>query len=60
MARFFLVQDTGGVIVGHGRADVFWGAGEEAKWYAGRLKHPGRLFLLVARKEALQATAGQR
>ncbi|MCZ6553730.1 MAG: murein transglycosylase A [SAR324 cluster bacterium] len=59
MARFFLVQDTGGVINGHGRADVFWGAGEEAKWYAGHLKHPGRLFLLVAKKEALQATAGQ-
>lgn len=57
MRRFFLVQDTGGVIKGQGRADVFWGQGEDAEWIAGQLKHPGRLFLLVARKEGLQPFA---
>ena len=53
--RFALVQDTGGVIKGHGRADIFWGEGESAEWIAGHLKHPGRLFLLVARKDALRS-----
>ena len=56
LRRFFLVQDTGGAISGHGRADIFWGIGREAEWIAGHLKHPGRLFLLVAKKEALQTT----
>jgi membrane-bound lytic murein transglycosylase A len=57
LRRFFLIQDTGGAIRGHGRADLFWGRGAEAEWRAGHLKHGGRLFLLVARKEALQSTA---
>ena len=45
-----LVQDTGGAIRGHGRADVFWGKGMKAEWVAGHMKHPGRLVLLVAKK----------
>ena len=57
MRRFFLIQDTGGAIRGQGRADIYWGRGEEAEWNAGHLKHPGRLFLLVARKEALRSSA---
>jgi membrane-bound lytic murein transglycosylase A len=57
LRRFFLIQDTGGAIRGHGRADIFWGRGAEAEWRAGHLKHPGRLLLLVARKEALQSMA---
>ncbi|MCZ6627806.1 MAG: MltA domain-containing protein [SAR324 cluster bacterium] len=51
--RFMLVQDTGGVIRGHGRADVFWGQGMKAEWAAGHMKHPGRLVLLVAKKAFL-------
>jgi membrane-bound lytic murein transglycosylase A len=51
--RFMLVQDTGGAIRGHGRGDLFWGAGADAEWMAGHQKHTGRLLLLVARKEAL-------
>lgn len=53
LRRFVLVQDTGGAIKGHGRADVFWGNGEEAEWAAGHQKHTGRLLLLVARKKYL-------
>jgi membrane-bound lytic murein transglycosylase A len=54
-----LVQDTGGAIRGHGRGDLFWGAGPDAEWIAGHQKHAGRLLLLVARKEFLPAsTAG--
>jgi len=31
--QLMLVQDTGGAIRGHVRADVFWGRGDEAeKW----------------------------
>jgi len=57
--RFGVVQDTGGAITGHGRADIFWGTGEEAERIAGPFKEEGRLFLLVARKEALPAASSQ-
>ncbi len=57
--RFMLVQDTGGAIRGHGRADLFWGAGPDAEWIAGHQRSNGRLLLLVARKAYLPAaTAG--
>ena len=53
--RFAVVQDTGGAIRGHGRADIFWGHGQEAELVAGHMKEHGRIFLLVAKKEALPA-----
>jgi len=57
--RFMLVQDTGGAIRGHGRADLFWGSGSDAEWIAGHQKQSGRLLLLVARKALLpKSTAG--
>lgn len=52
--RFALVQDTGGAIRDHGRVDLFMGSGAEAGLTAGQLKHEGRVFLLVARKEYLK------
>lgn len=52
--RFVLVQDTGGAIRDHGRVDLFLGSGKDAEIAAGHLKHPGRAFLLVARKEFLE------
>lgn len=51
--RFMVVQDTGGAIRGHGRADIFFGQGDAAETVAGRLRHPGRLWLLVAKKSVL-------
>jgi membrane-bound lytic murein transglycosylase A len=51
--RFVLVQDTGGAIRGHGRADIFFGHGTEAELVAGHLKSPGRVFLIIAKKEFL-------
>jgi len=51
LRRFMVVQDTGGAIRGHGRADIFWGYGAEAEKNAGHMKQKGRIFLLVARKE---------
>ena len=55
LQRFAVVQDTGGAIRGHGRADIFWGRGTPAEKIAGPMKENGRIFLLVARKEALNA-----
>lgn len=59
LQRFMVVQDTGGAIRGHGRADVFWGKGPEAEWAAGHMRYPGRVFLLVAKKEFLPAATGE-
>jgi membrane-bound lytic murein transglycosylase A len=39
-------QDTGGAILGVVRADVFWGAGDEAEKRAGLMRENGRLWLL--------------
>jgi membrane-bound lytic murein transglycosylase A len=59
MLRFMLIQDTGGAIRGHGRADVFWGKGIKAEWAAGNMNHGGRLLLLAAKKSYLaRAAAG--
>lgn len=46
-SRFVLNQDTGGVIRGPGRADLFWGNGEVAEISAGHMKNEGRLYFLV-------------
>ncbi len=46
-SRFVLNQDTGGAIKGPGRADLFWGSGDEAEISAGHMKNEGRLYFLV-------------
>lgn len=46
-SRWVLNQDTGGAIKGAFRADLFCGSGEPAEHVAGRLKHPGDLFILL-------------
>ena len=51
--RFVVIQDTGGAINGHGRADIFWGNGTDAETIAGNMKQYGRIFLIVAKKEQL-------
>jgi len=51
---FGLVQDTGGAICGHGRADLFMGGGEKAEQLAGPMQQTGRILLLVARKEFIE------
>ena len=52
LTRFVLNQDRGGAIRGAGRADFFWGRGEEAATRAGLMKQPGRLFFLVPKTAA--------
>lgn len=44
--RLVFAQDTGGAIKGAVRADLFFGNGPLAEWYAGRMKEPGRLYVL--------------
>ena len=48
-ARFAFNQDTGGSIIGPGRVDLFIGAGGGAAEIAGRMRHGGRLYLLLPR-----------
>ena len=48
--RLMIAQDTGGAIVGPARADLYFGAGDEAASIAGRLRHDGR-FVMLAPKE---------
>ncbi|MEA3485207.1 MAG: MltA domain-containing protein [Candidatus Aerophobetes bacterium] len=45
--RFVFCQDTGGVIKGPGRVDIYFGEGEEALAKAGHLKGKGRLYFLI-------------
>jgi len=49
-SRFVLNQDTGGVIKGPGRVDLFCGTGSEAELLAGSLKENGELYFLVKKK----------
>ena len=52
--RLMIAQDTGGAIVGPARADLYFGAGDEAASIAGRLRHDGR-FVMLAPKELVPA-----
>ena len=49
LRRLMIAQDTGGAIRGVVRGDVFWGHGEQAAAIAGRMKHPGRMWVLLPR-----------
>lgn len=42
-----VAQDTGGAIRGPARADIFFGAGDEAEQRAGAMKAPGHLYVLL-------------
>ncbi|MBK24255.1 MAG: hypothetical protein CME70_09675 [Halobacteriovorax sp.] len=45
-SRLVLAQDTGGAIKSPGRADLFWGEGDEALRYAGTMRHSAKLWFL--------------
>jgi membrane-bound lytic murein transglycosylase A len=44
-----VMQDTGGAIKGAVRGDVYWGYGAEAGSIAGRMRHQGRMTVLLPR-----------
>jgi len=48
--RLMIAQDTGSAIVGPARADLFFGAGDDAGRVAGRIKQMGRFAMLVPRE----------
>src|SRR6185312_3371354 len=56
--RLMVAQDTGGAIVGPARADLYFGAGDEAASIAGRLRHDGR-FVMLAPKELVPSTGDE-
>lgn len=45
--RLMVAQDTGGAIIGPVRGDIYWGTGPEAGAIAGRMKYPGRYYVLL-------------
>ncbi len=49
LRRVMVAQDTGSAIKGVVRGDFFWGSGDEALAYAGRMKQSGRVWLLLPR-----------
>jgi membrane-bound lytic murein transglycosylase A len=51
-SRFLLNQDTGGVIKGTGRADIFWGSDPYAELAAGHFKHRGVIYFLVQKPDS--------
>ena len=45
-----IAQDTGSAIVGPARADIYFGAGDEAGAIAGRIRQQGRFVMLMPRE----------
>jgi membrane-bound lytic murein transglycosylase A len=48
--RLMIAQDTGSAIVGPARADLYFGAGEQAGKVSGRIKNPARFVMLMPRE----------
>lgn len=48
--RTMIAQDTGSAIVGPARADIYFGAGDEAGQAAGRVRQTGRFAMLLPRE----------
>ena len=48
--RLMVAQDTGSAIIGPARADLYWGAGDDAGRIAGRIRHQGRFTMLFPRE----------
>jgi len=47
LTRLVVAQDTGGAIRSPVRADFFWGSGTDAGAQAGRMRQPGRMWVLL-------------
>ena len=45
-----IAQDTGSAIIGPARADLYWGAGDEAGRIAGRIRQQGQFVMLLPRE----------
>lgn len=49
--RLMIAQDTGSAIVGPARADIFFGAGDDAGAHAGDIRHGGVFIVLLPAEE---------
>ncbi len=56
LRRLMVAQDVGNAIKGPVRGDVFWGSGDAALDFAGRMKNVGRYFLLLPKPVAERNT----
>lgn len=54
LTRFMLDQDTGGAIRSPGRADIYFGVGDEAERVAGGQYQEGRLYYLFLKPELVE------
>src|SRR5262249_38543784 len=52
LQRLVVAQDSGSAIKGAVRGDLYWGSGDGALRYAGPMKQPGRLYLLLPKAVA--------
>jgi membrane-bound lytic murein transglycosylase A len=52
LQRLVVAQDSGSAIRGAVRGDLYWGSGDEALRYAGRMKQRGRYYLLLPKAVA--------
>ena len=48
--QLMVAADVGGAIKGNIRADFFWGYGENAFAYAGKMKEKGKMYILMPKK----------
>jgi len=58
-ARLMIAQDTGSAILGPARADIYFGAGDQAGELAARVHHSGNFVMLVPRELDPVATGAQ-
>ena len=57
--QLMVAQDSGGAIKGAVRGDVFWGFGDDAASIAGRMKSPGKLYVLLPKAVAARLGKSQ-
>ncbi len=50
LRRLVVAQDSGSAIKGPVRGDLFWGFGEKAARYAGKMKSTGRYYILLPKR----------
>lgn len=59
LARLMVAQDVGSAIKGAQRGDLFFGSGKQSGERAGRIRHKGRLVVLVPKQSATRLFAAQ-
>jgi membrane-bound lytic murein transglycosylase A len=60
LLRAMIAQDTGSAIVGPARAELYFGAGNEAGRAAERVRQAGRSAMLLPRRRPIVRRFGER